>query len=43
MQQGEVKKSLANIKKFTEKLDYRISVSINKGIPKFIDWYKSYN
>ena len=43
MQQGDIKESFADIKESIEKLDYKPRISINKGIPKFIDWYKSSN
>jgi len=42
MQSGDVKESLANIKKSTEKLGYKPITTINKGIPQFIKWYKEY-
>lgn len=43
MQQGDIKESFADIKESIEKLDYKPRISIKKGIPKFIDWYKSFN
>jgi UDP-glucuronate 4-epimerase len=43
MQMGDVLESVAGIKESTEKLDYIPRVTIDKGIPKFINWYKSYN
>ena len=42
MQLGDVKESLADIKKSTEKLGYNPITTINKGIPQFIKWYKEY-
>ena len=42
MQLGDVKESLADIKKSTEKLGYKPITTINKGIPQFIKWYKKY-
>jgi len=42
MQPGDVKESLADIKKSTEKLGYKPITTINKGIPQFIKWYKKY-
>ena len=42
MQLGDVKKTCADIRYSTEKLDYKPSVTINKGIPKFIEWYLKY-
>jgi len=42
MQPGDVKESLADIKKSTEKLGYKPITTIIKGIPQFIQWYKEY-
>jgi len=42
MQPGDVKESLADIKKSTEKLGYKPITTINKGIPQFTKWYKEY-
>ena len=42
MQPGDVKESLADIKKSTEKLGYKPITTINKGIPEFTKWYKKY-
>ena len=42
MQLGDVKESLADIKKTTEKLGYKPITTINRGIPQFIKWYKEY-
>jgi len=42
MQPGDVKESLADIKKSTEKLGYKPIITINKGIPQFTKWYKEY-
>ena len=42
MQLGDVKESLSDIKKSTEKLGYKPITTINKGIPQFIKWYKEY-
>ena len=42
LQPGDVKESLADIKKSTEKLGYKPITTINKGIPQFIQWYKEY-
>jgi len=42
MQPGDVKESLADIKKSTKKLGYKPLTKINKGIPQFIKWYKEY-
>jgi|TARA_B100000315_G_C14420969_1_gene515524 UDP-N-acetyl-D-mannosaminuronate dehydrogenase len=40
---GRCPESFAGIKESTEKLDYIPKVTIDKGIPKFINCYKSYN
>ena len=42
MQLGDVKESLADIKKSIEKLGYKPITTINKGIPQFTKWYKEY-
>ena len=43
MQKGDVKESFADIQYSTRKLDYRPQISINEGIPKFINWYMNYS
>ena len=43
IQPGDVKQSFANIDKSREILRYNPKTSIEKGIPKFIEWYKSYH
>tara|TARA_B100000519_G_C14259532_1_gene446864 strand:- start:3487 stop:4446 length:960 start_codon:yes stop_codon:yes gene_type:complete len=43
MQPGDVKQTYANIDYSKEKLGYEPKISINEGIPRFIDWFKSYN
>ena len=42
MQPGDIKESFSSINYSTEKLGFLPQISISKGIPKFIDWYKSY-
>ncbi len=42
MQAGDIKKTFANIDISKEKLAYKPQTTIEKGIPKFIQWYKSY-
>lgn len=42
LQAGDVIKTFADIDKSKEKLDYKPSVNINKGIPLFIKWYKEF-
>jgi UDP-glucuronate 4-epimerase len=43
MQPGDVPESFADIEKSNEKLFFFPQISIDKGIPKFIKWYKDYN
>tara|TARA_B100000575_G_C23089154_1_gene627849 strand:- start:345 stop:1304 length:960 start_codon:yes stop_codon:yes gene_type:complete len=43
MQLGDVEKTYANIDYTKDKLDFEPNTSIQKGIPKFIGWYKSYH
>ena len=43
MQPGDVKESFADIGKSKKKLNFVPRITINKGIPKFIKWYKDYN
>jgi len=42
IQPGDVVETFSDITKSKEMLYYNPSISIRKGIPKFIDWYKSY-
>jgi len=42
MQLGDVEKTFADISRAKERLGYKPTVSIEYGIPKFIDWYKSF-
>ena len=42
MQPGDVKKSFADIEKSKELLSYEPYTSISSGIPKVIEWYRSY-
>ena len=42
MQQGDVEITYANIDKAHAKLGYEPSIPISVGLPKFIEWYKSY-
>jgi UDP-glucuronate 4-epimerase len=42
MQSGDVKETYADISESEEKLGFKPKISINEGIPKFIEWYKSY-
>tara|TARA_Y100000768_G_scaffold370222_1_gene335857 strand:+ start:2940 stop:3899 length:960 start_codon:yes stop_codon:yes gene_type:complete len=43
IQLGDVPKTFANIDHAKNKLNYEPKISIQKGIPKFIEWYKSYH
>ena len=42
IQPGDVPKTFANIDHTKNKLNYKPKISIQKGIPRFIEWYKSY-
>ena len=42
LQAGDIVESLSNINKSKNMLKYKPSVSINDGIPLFIEWYKNY-
>jgi len=41
-QPGDVKKTFADINYSAHKLNYNPKTQISEGIPKFIEWYKSY-
>ena len=43
IQPGDVEKTFADIDYSKKKLNYRPEVSIREGIPRFIEWYKSYH
>lgn len=42
MQPGDVRRSLADIKKAKKMLGFDPKTSIREGIPKFVTWYKKY-
>jgi len=42
MQPGDVRASLADISHAKEKLGYEPKTQIKDGIPKFVEWYRSY-
>ena len=42
MQPGDVPKTWADVTDI-EKLGYKSSTEINKGVGQFIDWFKHYN
>ena len=43
MQPGDVRETFADIEHSTKRLNYSPNTTIEKGIPKFIDWYLGYN
>tara|TARA_Y100000591_G_scaffold125211_1_gene107026 strand:+ start:4287 stop:5246 length:960 start_codon:yes stop_codon:yes gene_type:complete len=43
IQPGDVEKTIANIDYTRDKLNFEPRISIQEGIPKFIEWYKSYH
>ena len=43
IQPGDVEKTFANIDNAKFKLKYSPQTSIEEGVPKFINWYKSYH
>ena len=43
MQQGDVPKTFADIDKLIDDFGFKPSISINKGLEEFINWYKKYN
>ena len=42
LQPGDVIETTADISKSIKRLNYHPLISIKEGIPRFIDWYKSY-
>ena len=42
MQPGDVEKTFANISNAKKKLNFEPKTNIKEGVPKFIQWYKSY-
>ena len=42
MQAGDVNQTWANVSQFQKNYDYKPITSVNKGIEKFINWYKLY-
>ena len=42
MQKGDIQKSFADIDKALKDLNYKPSVSIEKGVKEFINWYKEF-
>ena len=43
MQPGDVKRTFADIEHSKQKLNYMPTTKIVEGIPKFIEWYLTYN
>ena len=43
IQPGDVEKTFANIDYSISKLNYKPKITIQEGIPKFIEWYRSYH
>lgn len=43
MQQGDVERTYADIEASRRDLGFEPRVPISEGIPKFVEWYKSYN
>ena len=43
MQDGDVKKTWASISKIEVDYNFKISVSLEKGIKEFITWFKTYH
>ena len=42
-QPGDVTSTYADIEHSQQKLDFNPSISLEEGIPRFIDWYRSWN
>ena len=43
MQMGDVKESFADIDAIQTDLGFEPTTSIDVGVPKFVEWFKSYN
>jgi UDP-glucuronate 4-epimerase len=43
MQPGEIEETCADIEKSTALLNFRPAVPLEKGIPRFIEWYQNYS
>lgn len=41
MQPGDVYRTFADVSKIQNLCDYKVNVSLNEGVKKFIDWYKN--
>ncbi len=42
MQMGEIYKTCANINKIQKLINFKVTTSINEGLPLFIDWYNNF-
>ncbi len=42
MQQGDVPESFADVTALAEAVDFHPKTSVEEGIPKFVEWYRSY-
>ena len=42
MQKGDVPATMADVSALEEAVDYRPSTSVEVGVPKFVEWYRSY-
>ena len=43
MQPGDLEKTFADIEYTRDKLNYNPKTTLKEGIPRFIEWYESYN
>jgi UDP-glucuronate 4-epimerase len=43
MQMGDVKESFADIEAIRRDLGFEPTTPIDVGVPKFVEWFKSYN
>jgi UDP-glucuronate 4-epimerase len=42
LQKGDVESSHANMENMKKDFDYKTNISIQEGVPKFINWYRDY-
>jgi UDP-glucuronate 4-epimerase len=42
MQPGDVRETYANIEASTRDLGFRPATAIDEGLPRFVDWFRSY-
>ena len=43
MQPGDVRETYADISETKRDLGYQPKITIDEGIPRFVDWYREYN